>query len=109
MRAALATHGFDPDQTLDYTNSFIAKYPSNERGHFLKAYAEWKKGSKDAAIEELNQAIDHAPTHLRLAEILTEIKKPNASREAFPLDFKFGVGFEDFREEGPEPKHAIDF
>ncbi len=108
-RAALITLGFDPEKTLDYTNAYISKYPSEARGYFLKAYAEWKKGSRDASLENLAKAIEREPTNLSYQELMTELKKPDAKPESFQGEFKFGVSTEDFKEKAKEQAPPIVF
>ena len=97
-RLMIETRGLLPEKTLSYANSYIAKYPSSGRGHYLKAYSEWKKDSKDEAIAELSKAIELDFKNDTYRDDLAILKGSDAKAVPFSGIFKFGLVPSDFTE-----------
>lgn len=97
-RLMIETRGLLPEKTLSYANAFISKYPSLGRGHYLKAYSEWKRNLKEDAIAEVTKASELDFKNDIYRDCLKALKSGDSKVDPFREIFRFGVTPADFKD-----------
>jgi|GEM_PF-3729118 len=95
---AIQTQGFDPARTVDEANRMLQEDPNDDRGYFFLAYGQWKANDRQAAIANLQKAIDLNPSREDYRQIMNEITAPKADGDSFKGALSVTVSDDDFNE-----------